>query len=154
VTTESQHFLDLLEQRVALLTSLAESLSAASSSLVSFDIDSLESRIAQQERLCTDIRALDTQIDRVQRQCATQLGASATPSAVSNSAPDAGTLRLRETSARLTKIQSTVKQLNDAHRILLRRSRRTVSALLNSYHSFAPTYSDPASPRVSIGERA
>jgi hypothetical protein len=60
---------------------------------------------------------------------------------------------LRETAGRLSEIQSTVKQLNDAHQVLLRRSRRTVGALLNSYHSFAATYSDPSAPRASAGER-
>jgi hypothetical protein len=43
-------------------------------------------------------------------------------------------------------------QLNDEHQALLRRSRRTVSALLNSYHSFAMTYSNPSSQSASTGE--
>jgi hypothetical protein len=151
VTAETQRYLELLEQRIALLSSLAESLSAASTGLVSFDLDSLESRIAEQERLCTDIGALDGQIDRVQRQCAAHLATAHNQD--SRTAPDPDTRRLRETAGRLSKVQSTVKQLNDAHQILLRRSRRTVGALLNSYHSFAMTYSDPSAVRVTAGER-
>ncbi len=148
MTNDTHRYLELLEQRIALLSSLAESLSTASTGIVSFDLDSLESRIAEQERLCTDIRALDEQIDHVQRHCATHLAA---PN--SRTTPDPDTLLLRDTAARLGEIQSTVKQLNDAHQILLRRSRRTVGALLNSYHSFAMTYSDPAAARATAGER-
>lgn len=149
MTNETHRYLELLERRIAMLSSLAESLSAASTGLVSFDLDQLESRIAEQERLCTDIRALDEQMDQVQRRCATHLAAA--PNSRTPADPDS--LRLRDTAARLSKIQSTVKQLNAAHQILLRRSRRTIGALLNSYHSFAMTYSDPSAPRVTAGER-
>jgi FlgN protein len=149
VTTETHRFLELLEQRIALLSSLAQSLSAASTGFVSFDLDQLESGIADQERLCSDIRALDEQIDQVQRHCAKHIDAGP----VSSSAPHPDALRLSDTAARLSQIQSTVKRLNAAHQILLRRSRRTVGALLNSYYSFAMTYCDPSAPRVTVGER-
>jgi hypothetical protein len=152
MTTEIHRLLGLLEQRIALLSSLAQSLSAASTSLVSFEMEKLESRIAEQECLCTDIQALDGQIDQVQRRCTSHLAAAAAAPDL-RPASDPDTLRLRETAARLSKIQSTVKQLNAAHQILLRRSRRTVAALLNSYHSFAMTYSDPSAPCVTVGER-
>jgi hypothetical protein len=151
MTTDAQRYLELLEQRIALLGSLAESLLAAGTGLVSFDLDSLESRISEQERLCTDIQALDGQIDRVQQQCAAHLAVA--PNNASRAVPGPDTRLLRETAGRLSKIQSTVKQLNDAHLVLLRRSRRTASALLNSYHSFATTYSDPSASRVAVGER-
>jgi hypothetical protein len=151
VNAETLRYLELLEQRIALLGNLAQSLSAATTGLVSFDLDSMESRIAEQERLCIDIRALDGEIDGVQRQCAAHLTAS--PNKIPRAAPDPAALRLRETMDRLGKIQSTVKHLNDAHQVLLRRSRRTVGALLNSYHSFAMTYADPSVSCVSAGER-
>ena len=148
MNTDAQRYLELLEQRIGLLGLLAESISAASTNLVSFDIGSLESRIAEQEKLCADVRALDGQIDRVQRQCKVHLASSGAVNA-----PDPEARRLQETAARLSKIQSTVRQLNDAHQMLLRRSRRTASALLNSYQSFAGTYADPAAARASAGER-
>lgn len=148
---DTQPYLELLEQRISLLGSLAMSLSAASTGLISFDLDSIESRLAEQERLCVEIQALDKKMDRVQRQCAAQLQAA--PNLVSSTAQDPDSNRLRETADRLGKIQSTVKQLNNAHQILLRRSRRTVGALLNSYHSFAMTYAEPSAVRVSSGER-
>jgi hypothetical protein len=149
VISETQQYLDLLERRIDLLNSLADALKASSADVVSLDIDSLESRIIQQERLCLEIHALNPQLDRVQRQCAAQLELQS-PSqgnalAASNSAQISGAIQ------RLQRVQASVQQLNNAHQSLLRRSRRTVGALLNSYHSFAMTYSDPALP--GSGER-
>jgi hypothetical protein len=146
VSAQTQRYLDLLEQRIALLGSLAEALVSARSSIAGFDIDGLEARIAGQQRLCADISALDSEIDRVQRHCAQQVAAAGTKTASSENS------RMRETLARLHAVQSSVQQLNDAHKILLQRSRRTVGALLNSYHTFAATYADPSVPRASIGE--
>jgi hypothetical protein len=151
VTPETKQFLELLEQRIALLGSLGEALAAARTDVVSFDLDGLESRISLQERLCTEIRTLDSEIDHVQSQCSAHLNLSARKESASGPNPD--TRRLRDTVERLSQVQASVKQLNDAHQALLRRSRRTVGALLNSYHSFAMTYSDPASPRAAVGER-
>ena len=65
---------------------------------------------------------------------------------------DADSIRCRETLNRLARVQANVMQLNDEHQALLRRSRRTVSALLNSYHSFAMTYSNPSTQSASTGE--
>ena len=151
MTTDTTRFLELLEQRIALLGSLADSLVAARTDVVSLDINGLESRIAHQEHLCNDIRSLDGQLDRVQRQCAAQL---ALPSEnILASGASSGGQRMREILTRLQAAQSSVQQLNDAHQLLLRRSRRTVSALLNSMHSFAMIYSDPSAVREPAGER-
>jgi len=151
LNADTQRYLELLERRIALLVSLADSLSAASKGLVSFDLDGIQASISEQEKLCAEIRNLDTQLDRVQQHCQAHLSA-VTPTG-SNSSPDPTRLRLRETISRLTEIQATVKRRNEAHQLLLRRSRRTVGALLNSYHSFAMTYSNPSSASASAGER-
>ena len=150
MSAETTRYLELLEERLALLGSLAAALTAARTDIVSLDINGLEARISEQERLCMEIRSLDTQLDRVQRQCVTHIGAASRPAA--GQASDADSTRRRETLDRLTRVQASVKQLNDEHQALLRRSRRTVSALLNSYHSFALTYSNPSDPRASAGE--
>jgi hypothetical protein len=152
VNAETTRYLELLEQRIALLGLLSYALLAARSNVVSFDLDGLEARIADQERLCVQIRSLDTSIDPLQVRCAAHLGLSSGNPATHT--PNQDNLRLRETLHRLQAVQILVKQLNEAHQILLRRSRRTVGALLNSYHSFALTYSDPASVRAPAGERA
>jgi hypothetical protein len=152
VTTDTTRFLELLERRIALLGSLAAALVAARADAVSFDLDSLESRIADQQNLCGEIRSLDADIDQVQRHCAAQLGTSHDSTQVSTRSSGQ---RMQETLGRLRAAQASVKQLNDAHQNLLLRSRRTVGALLNSYRTFSMTYSDPAcSSRTSIGERA
>jgi hypothetical protein len=144
VNSETQQYLDLLERRIALLSNLAGALKASSADVVAFDINGLESRIIEQERLCLEIHALGPQLDRVQRQCASQLRGSSSSQGASSEIISGAIQRLQ-------KIQETVKALNNAHQALLRRSRRTVGALLNSYHSFAMTYSDPTSPSAGEG---
>jgi hypothetical protein len=150
MSADSTRFLELLEQRLALLGSLAAALTAARTDIVSLDITGLEARIAKQEELCTQIRSLDSQLDRVQLQCATHMNPFSIHPAGSTADPAA--VRCRETIDRLSRVQATVKQLNRQHQSLLRRSRRTVSALLNSYHSFAMTYSNPSNEQVAAGE--
>lgn len=149
---DTHRYLELLEQRIALLGSLAQALVSAQADVAGFDIDGLEARIAGQQRLCSDISALDSEIDRLQRQCAARLASSPAPRNAPPASPESS--RMRETLARLRAVQSDVQRLNSAHQALLKRSRRTVSALLNSYHSFSMTYADPAAPRTSVGETA
>ena len=150
MSADAARYLDLLERRLGLLGSLASALTAARTDIVSLDIAGLESRIADQEKLCAEIHSLDTHLDRVQQQCVTHAVAPA-PASNPNSA------RCREILARLAQAQATVKRLNDEHRALLRRSRRTVHALLNSYRSFAMTYANPsdshASPSAGLSAR-
>jgi hypothetical protein len=150
VSTEITRDLELLEQRLDLLGSLSAALTAARSDIVSLDISSFESRIADQQRLCVEIGSLDTQLDRVQRQCATHLTHSGEKAP--NSALDSDATRRRETIERLARVQASVQKLNAEHQALLRRSRRTVNALLNSYHTFALTYSNPADHNASAAE--
>ena len=148
VSPESTRFLALLEQRIALLGNLAESLTFARESLGTLDINSLEARIAMQQQLCTQISALDSEIDRVQRQCSATIH-GATGTSGNSSAQDS---RMRDTLARLHAVQSNVKHLNEAHQVLLQRSRRTLGALLNSYRCFSATYADPAARQTALGE--
>jgi hypothetical protein len=148
--TNPDRYFELIEQRIALLSSLADALTAARLDMVSFDITGLEQRISEQDHLCTRIRDVDSELDRVQRHCAAVLAIGAPAAGI----PVRDTQRLRDLATRLNAVQSTVKQLNLAHQMLLRRSRRTASALLSSYQSFAETYSDPSAARVCVGERA
>jgi hypothetical protein len=150
MSAETARYLELLEERLALLGSLAAALTAARTDIVSLDINGLEARIAEQERLCIEVRSLDAQLDRVQRQCAAHFMGQSAPTP--GRSLDTDLIRRRETLDRLNRVQATVKQLNAEHQALLRRSRRTVSALLHSYHSFSSTYSNPADPRPSAAE--
>jgi hypothetical protein len=150
VSTETTRYLELLEQRIGLLGCLSEALLAARTDVVSLDLDGLEARIADQNRLCGEIHSLDPYILQLQFQCAAHLNGGPDRSAPETPNHDKG--RLRKTLDRLNQAEIRVKQLNDAHQILLGRSRRTVGALLNSYHSFALTYSDPSAVRAPAGE--
>jgi hypothetical protein len=145
---ETAHYLDLLEARIALLGSLANSLVLAREGVVSLDIDGLERRIHEQEKLCGEIRAVDARIDRIQKECAARLEVSRGTLVSATLEPD--TARLHDTLARLQQVQCSVKKLNNEHQALLRRSRRTVGALLNSYHSFALTYSEPRAAQSAL----
>jgi len=145
-----ERYFELFRERIALLTTLADALTVARLEVISFDVAGLERRIADQQRLCTQIRAVDSELVGIQRQCASALDAGAAKPGMA--APD--TQRLRDLTVRLSAVQSTVKQLNAAHQALLLRSRRTANALLNSYRSFAETYSNPAAAHAIAGERA
>lgn len=134
MSQESPTYQQLLEQRVELLHFLSASLLAARSAMVAFDIDDLESRIAQQQGLCLEIRKLDEQTQRVQHQCAVHPPLHGSEKTIANSQ------ELDATLVRLHQAQAAVKQLNTAHQALLKRARRTVSALLNSLHAFEGDY--------------
>ena len=150
MSADTTRYLDLLEQRIVLLGSLANALVSAGASISACDIDGLEARIATQQQLCAEISTLDSQIESVQRHCAERVALPRVNGISLTGAPENSPMR--QTLARLQAVQSSVKQLNDAHKILLQRSRRTVGALLNTYHTFAMTYADPAAPRAAIGE--
>src|ERR1700759_547216 len=134
------HCLEILDRRIALLESLAKSLAAAREEAVGLNVDEFEERIREQESFCAQIQDLDRQISRIQKDSEAQLRWSADTFVTLQAQPEA---RLQQTLTRLNEAQATVQRLNSEHKVLLRRSRRTVSALLNSYRSFALTYSRP-----------
>ena len=134
MTKESKRYLELLEKRISKLNSLSTALLSARSAMVSFDIDGLESRIKDQENLCEGIRSLDVDIENIQYQCAAHLRLR---DVLPPSESDAD---LSDALARLHQAQASVKELNDAHQAILRRSRVTVTALLNSIRTFEGDY--------------
>jgi len=138
MTTANSTYLELLEQRIELLNSLSATLLAARTAMTAFDVDSLEARIAEQQGLCGEIQKLDDRMERLQYQCAAHLRLHGGQETLAN------TPELEETVHRLHQAQATVKQLNTAHQVLLQRSRRTVTALLNSLHSFEGNYKKAA----------
>jgi hypothetical protein len=108
--------------------------------VVGFDLEGLERRISEQQKFCTEIALLDRQVDLV-RLCADLAG-----SEDENLSNALGLLR---------EAQARVKLLNDRHQVLLRRSHRTVNALMRSYQTFAANlYEDPARRRSSSVEGA
>lgn len=143
----STRYLDLLERRLALLDSLAKELAASRGDFISMDLERIERSIGEQVRFCAQIRSLDAGISDVQMRCAQGAGARPRTNAISwpgLPGEDAEQQeRIRATMVRLAAAQAELKRLNDAHLVLLRRSRHTVHILLNLFQSHAPTYSAP-----------
>ena len=138
MNSEATRYLEFLEQRIALLDSLSETLTAARAAMVSFDIDALESRVTQQQSLCREIKSLDEQVERLQYQCAAHLRLRGGQTA------DDSHAKLEDALRRLHQAQANVKQLNDVHQAVLRRSQRTIVALLHSLRTFEGTYQEAA----------
>jgi len=152
MNSEATRYLELLEQRITLLDSLSETLTAARAAMISFDIDALESRVTQQQSLCREIKSLDEQVERLQYQCAAHLrlrGGQTT---------DDSQAKLGDALQRLHQAQAKVKQLNDVHQAILRRSQRTIVALLHSFRTFEGSYQEAAllqtAKRAGIQEHA
>lgn len=147
MSKENGTYLEMLEQRIDLLNSLSATLLAARAAMAAFDIDGLESRIARQQMLCGEIQQLDEQTERLQYQCAAHLRMHGSEETV------AGTPELEAALLRLHQAQASVKQLNSAHQALVKRSRRTVTALLNSLHTFEGNYRSAALQQTAGSER-
>jgi hypothetical protein len=130
-----------VERRTALLISLADALSAASASVVGFDLDGLEARITDQQQLSAEVARLDSQMNEIHSRFAVS------PYAQSTALPG-----FVEAIARLREAQTRVSRLNQSHQLLLERSRRTASALLRSYQTFiADTYENPVRREIVRG---
>jgi len=167
VNSETQRYLELLDRRIGLLGTLAESLVQVRKDIVSLDVSGLEARISQQELLCRQVGALDGQLDKLQEQCATSLRAAAERAEGKGGGQFTGQLggelergerevlvvRLTETRERMRSAQGRVKQLNATHQELLRRCRRTAGALLNMYGTFEATYAEPMHARQAARGR-
>jgi hypothetical protein len=122
LSADTQRYLQLLEKRIDLMQSLADSLAIANSSLLTFDLDNLESAIQKQEELSLTIRALDADITQVQMQCKLALQK---PSGTEKSSGTPGsTDAFRGSIERLARVQDMVRTLNDRHLLLVARSMR------------------------------
>jgi hypothetical protein len=140
----------MLDRRIGLLGTLAESFVEVRADIICLDVSGLEARIAQQEQLCRQVGALDRQLDKLQEQCVTSLRTS---TGRSGSEREVVAARLVETGERMKSAQGRVKQLNATHQELLRRCRRTTGALLNLYSTFEATYAEPYRARHSAQGR-
>ena len=139
MNVETNHLVTLLERRISLLGSLGDALAGANADIVRCDVDGFEQRIREQERMCTEIQSLDAAIEAIRGRCA----GKAQPNGNCGQR-DPATAKLQDLIHRLEETKKNVRQLNEQHLELLRRSRRTVRALLNSYESFGATYANPA----------
>jgi chromosome segregation ATPase len=155
VNNETERYLELLDRRIGLLRTLAESFVEVRADIICLDVSGLEARIAQQEQLCRQVGALDGQLDKLQEQCAASMRASSLLASTDRSGSEREVVaaRLAETGERMKSAQGRVKRLNATHQELLRRCRRTTGALLNLYSTFEATYAEPFHARHSVQGR-
>jgi hypothetical protein len=125
---QAEPYLELIERRLTLLGELAAALRASTDALVQLDLDAIHRRVGEQERLCVEIQTLDRGLDELRGKYRGAIGLEADP-------PPA--------LARMAAAQAEVRALNRRHAALVRRSRRTLEAMMNFLRSTAPTYADP-----------
>ena len=138
----------LIEQRLALLRSLAESLEVSQLALVRNDAEAIARGAAHQAELCRQWGLLEEQLRR-------QAGHPSTPAA--ENGPDNSLDR--ERSARLQAewdaLGVRIRYLTRVHWSLLRHMQRSLAILNRVVESCAPTYTpDPGLYRLESGMRA
>jgi len=134
MSEDANRYLEFLEQRTALLQSLSGALQAARAAVVSCDIAGFEARIAQQETLCQEIIKLDPGMLLVRQKCAVEMSL---PGPRESREWDE---KLRSALERSRVAGESVKRENECHQAVVRRSKRTVTALLNSFQTFEGNY--------------
>jgi hypothetical protein len=138
---ERERYFELLQQRLTLLDNLAGALQSSNQALVRLDLETIHQQVGEQERLCREIQVLDRGLDDVQRKCGIGLESGSEDVA------------LGRVLGRVAKAQAEVRALNRRHAALVRRSRRTLEAMLHFVRSTSLTYSDPRLVRSSAGGR-
>jgi len=127
VIDDTSTICDLLSERLKLLDSLAVELRACSNAMVALDLDAIHHRVAQQERICGQIRSVDREIELLQqRWSAAEREHSITAA--------------KDLLTRISSAQTEVRRLNTAHSALLRRSRRTLRAMMNFVNFYGGRY--------------
>lgn len=159
MNSDVQRYLILLERRLATLRMLAADLNESRTAYVNLDLRAMHQHTSYQENLCTEIRALDSELNELKGKLTESAAGEAT------SALSGMETRFDPTSARqlqlllggLKAIQADVRRLSRVHSELLRRSRRSVNVLLNFLAHYSGTYPVPVphakgSPFASIGK--
>lgn len=113
---------ELLEQRLALLRSLAVSLEQAQKAILQSDLEDLRRQTARQQEICVGLRRLNAPEGRH---------------------PVLPGERRRILEDELRQVEARVAYLNMAYSVLLRRARRTVGIFCRVLASAALTYTPP-----------
>lgn len=117
----------LLGERLRLLDSLAVELRACSEAMVTLDLDGIHRRVSQQEQVCQEIRSVDREIELLQRQWSADERGQVLPG-------------VKDLLGRISSAQLEVRRLNSSHAALLRRSRRTLRAMMNFVNFYGGRY--------------
>ena len=145
MSSDIETFLGLLEKRLSLLRLLAQEFVDCRKDFMAFDLDGMYRRISEQEELCRQIQRLNPGIQALQRACAMQLGIENHYPGGKNENAGLGE-RLTRVMHELGKAQDEVGRLNQIHAGYLRRSRKTISVLMNFIGRYAMMYARPAEP--------
>jgi hypothetical protein len=152
VRSDIETYLGLLEKRLSLLRLLTQEFVDCRKEFMAFDLDGMYRRISEQEELCRQIQRLHPAIQALQQTCAMRLGIENHYAAGKNENAGLGE-RLTRVMHELGKAQAEVGRLNQIHAAYLRRSRKTVSVLMNFIGRYAMMYARPAEPvRPSLME--
>ena len=143
MSRDLETYLELLERRLSLLRLLAQEFVDCRKEFVALDLDGMYRRISEQEELCRQIQRLHPAIHALQQTCATHLGWESR-GAAGNSENAERAERLALVMQDLGKAQAEVGRLSHIHAAYLRRSRKTISVLMNYIGNYAMTYSFPA----------
>ncbi len=143
---EVQQYLELLEKRLATLRLLAADLDESRSAYVTLDLRLMHQHIARQENLCTEIRMLDTELQRMKEKLRVLALSGEMPTTLSEldaQLDPASARQLHLLLGGLKAIQADVRRLSRVHSELLRRSRRSVNVLMNFLAHYSGTYPTP-----------
>ncbi len=145
----------LIEQRLALLRSLAESLEFSSLALVQNDAEAIARGAAHQAELCRQWNALEEELRHETGWCSSppSTGVSAQTNSLQPNFPKT------EQSARLQAewetLAARIRYLTRVHWSLLRHLERSLAVLNRVVDSCAPTYTpDPGLLRTEVRLRA
>ncbi len=131
---EIDRYLNLLEMRLDTLRRLAVQLRESQDAYTAMDLDRINYYINYQENLCNQIRSFDTQIRDLHKNLCDalhmELGAGPEQTLMS-SLDESSQRRLKVVTQGLANIQADVKRLNRVQAELLKRSKRSINALIN-----------------------
>ena len=158
--SEVQHYLELLERRLATLRLLAADLDESRTAYVTLDLRAMHQHNSHQENLCTEIRLLDAELLDQKGKLSGVAAAGEMPSTLGgleSQLDPASARQLQLLLGGLKAIQADVRRLSRVHSELLRRSRRSVNVLLNFLAHYSGTYSLPltrskGTPYASLGK--
>jgi len=131
---EIDRYLNLLERRLDTLRQLATQLKASQEAYTAMDLDRITYYINYQENLCSEIRSFDDQIRQLHKSLCDALHQEldlAAPDSLMAHLDERAQRRLKVVTQGLANIQADVKRLNRIQAELLKRSRRSINALIN-----------------------
>ncbi len=134
-------YLALFERRLTVMRQLAAELERGQRSVVQLDGDMLAQSSAQQLALCGELHAMESELGRLSRQISQEnQHAPAGRDGFPPCRTGEGTAALHQEWVRLL---LQVRHLVRVHAALLRRARRSLTALSNVLALQAPTYMPP-----------